>query len=168
MRNIETFLIIEKAQSKSQRRLFGMALAYKRGELEDSEVSDEIMDLSELPEKTLRTYAKTKETNLPNKIDERKTIQVKRKYSNYDSISVGANAPVRNSILGFISENGYCTKEQLTDFINSNNEESGKRTSLSWLKKNKHYITEFNKNGCICCKLSKLGKRVVNKTNISE
>lgn len=58
------------AQSKSQRRLFALALQYKRGELSASEVSDEVKDLSKLPEKTLRDYAKTKESDLPNKVDE--------------------------------------------------------------------------------------------------
>lgn len=57
------------AKSKSQRRLFGMALAYKRGELE-GEVSDEIKELSKLPEKTLRDYAKTSEEDLPEKLPE--------------------------------------------------------------------------------------------------
>ena len=37
------------AQSKSQRRLFGLALSYKRGEATD--VSDEVKELSKLPEK---------------------------------------------------------------------------------------------------------------------
>jgi hypothetical protein len=160
-------IINEEAKSKSQRRLFGMALAYKKGELEDSEVTDEIIKLSEMPEKDLRDYAETKEKDLPEKIEER-TVQVKRKYGMHDSISVGANAPVRANILGFIAEKGHCTKDELRDFINSKNEDSGSRTSMSWLKKNGKYIKEFKKDGCDCCKLSKLGQRVMNKTTINE
>ena len=167
MKSFYTFLN-EEAKSKSQRKLFGMALAYKRGELEDSEVSDEIKELSELPEDKLRDYAKTKEKDLPEKVDERATMQVKRKYGEYDSIKVGANAPVRNKILGFISEKGSCTKEELMEYINTTNEETGSKTSGSWLKKNSKYIKEFTKDGCPCCKLSPLGKRVMNKVNISE
>lgn len=53
------------AQSKAQRRLFALALQYKRGELSASEVSDDVKELSKLPEKTLRDYAKTKEDELP-------------------------------------------------------------------------------------------------------
>jgi hypothetical protein len=58
------------AKSIAQRRLFALALLYKRGELSTSEVSDEIVDLAKLPEKTLRDYAKTKEENLPQHANE--------------------------------------------------------------------------------------------------
>lgn len=167
MKSLNEFLN-EASKSKSQRRLFGMALAYKRGELEGDEVSDEIIELSKLPEDKLKDYAETKETNLPEKIDERKTLQVKRKYGQYDSIKVGANAPVRNNILGFIAEKGHCTKQELKEFIQSKNEDSGSRTSMSWFNKNSSYIKEFTKDGVICCKLSKLGQRVINKTTINE
>ena len=51
------------AKSKSQRRLFGLALSYKRGETED--VSDDVKKLSELPEETLKDYAETPEEGLP-------------------------------------------------------------------------------------------------------
>tara|TARA_Y100001937_G_C7134006_1_gene338995 strand:- start:1012 stop:1515 length:504 start_codon:yes stop_codon:yes gene_type:complete len=167
MKSLNEFLN-EASKSKSQRRLFGLALAYKRGELEKDEVSDEVIELSKLPENKLKDYAKTKETNLPYKVDERKTLQVKRKYGKYDSIKVGANAPVRNNILGFIAEKGYCTKQELRDFIYSKNEDSGSRTSMNWFTKNASYIKEFKKDGIICCKLSKLGQRVINKTKINE
>ena len=162
------YFLTEEAKSKSQRRLFGMALAYKKGELDDKYASNEIIELSKLPEKDLKDYAETTEDDLPEKIDERKTMQVKRKYSEYDSIHVGVNAPVRNNILGYISEKGSCTRKELMEFIATTNEDSGSRTSGSWVRKNKKYITEFTKNGCDCCKLSKLGQRVLNKTNISE
>jgi len=101
------------------------------------------------------------------KLEER-TVQVKRKYGIHDSIKVGAIAPVRLKILGFIAEKGHCTKDELKEFINSKNEDSGTRTNMSWLRKNAKYITEFEKDGCSCCKLSKLGKRVINKTNIND
>lgn len=52
------------AKSKSQRRLFAMALSYKRGEYE-GEPSAEVKELSKLPEKTLRDYAETSEKGLP-------------------------------------------------------------------------------------------------------
>lgn len=58
------------AQSKAQRRLFALALQYKRGELSASEVSDEVKELSKLPEDTLKDYAKTKETDLPDRVEE--------------------------------------------------------------------------------------------------
>lgn len=58
------------AQSKAQRRLFALALQYKRGELSASEVTDEVKELSKLPEEKLRDYAKTKEKNLPDYVEE--------------------------------------------------------------------------------------------------
>jgi len=57
------------AQSKKQRRLFAIALKYKLGEFK-GKVSDDIKELSKLPEKTLRDFAETSETDLPEKIKE--------------------------------------------------------------------------------------------------
>jgi hypothetical protein len=58
------------AQSKAQRRLFALALQYKRGKIEKSEVSDDVIDLSKLPEETLKDYAETPENDLPDHVDE--------------------------------------------------------------------------------------------------
>jgi len=57
------------AQSKKQRRLFAIALKYKLGEFK-GKVSDDIKELSKLPEKTLRDFAETSEKDLPEKIKE--------------------------------------------------------------------------------------------------
>lgn len=62
------------AQSKAQRRLFALALQYKKGELASTEVTDEVKEISKLPEDTLRDYAKTKETDLPNYVEETVTL----------------------------------------------------------------------------------------------
>ena len=62
------------AQSKAQRRLFALALQFKRGEIAASEISDEVKDLSKLPEDTLRDYAKTKEGDLPDHVEETVTL----------------------------------------------------------------------------------------------
>ena len=98
-----------------------------------------------------------------------RNIQVKRKYGIYDSINVGKNAPIRNSILGFINEKGCCSKDEMCEFIKSKNEESGANTSMKWLTKNAKYIKKTtNENGDPAYKLSKLGARVIKKTNISE
>ena len=55
-----------KAVSKSQRRLFALALLYKTGRLDDGLISggeylDKIKKLSELPEDSLRSRAQTKQ-----------------------------------------------------------------------------------------------------------
>jgi len=62
------------ALSKAQRRLFALALQFKRGEIPASEVSDEVKELSKLPEEKLRDYAKTKEADLPSHIGEEVTL----------------------------------------------------------------------------------------------
>jgi hypothetical protein len=61
-----------KASSKAQRRIMGMALAYKRmssKEKREADVSDEVKELSKIPEKSLRKFAKTKEKNLPHYVE---------------------------------------------------------------------------------------------------
>ena len=52
----------EKARSKAQRRIFGMALAYKRGELDNKYISQEIKKMANsMSEEKLREFAKTNE-----------------------------------------------------------------------------------------------------------
>ena len=50
------------AKSKSQQRLFGMALAVRRGELKRSEVDDEVLDIidGKMTDKEIEDFAKTK------------------------------------------------------------------------------------------------------------
>lgn len=50
------------AKSKSQQRLFGMALAVRRGELKKSEVDDSVLDIvnSDMSNKQIEDFAKTK------------------------------------------------------------------------------------------------------------
>ena len=55
------------AKSKSQRRLFAIALRYKLGDIED--VSDDVKELSKLPEETLRDFASTPEKGLPENLE---------------------------------------------------------------------------------------------------
>jgi hypothetical protein len=50
------------AKSKSQQRLFGMALAVRRGELKKSEVGDAVLDIvnSDMTDKQIEDFAKTR------------------------------------------------------------------------------------------------------------
>lgn len=56
------------SKSKSQQRLFGMALALKRGDLNvlglDSKLLSKLKEISKLPEKDLRDFAETKHDDL--------------------------------------------------------------------------------------------------------
>jgi len=59
----------EAAVSKAQQKLMGMALAYKRGEMDDA--SDEVKELAKsMSEKDLEDYAETKHKGLPKKVNE--------------------------------------------------------------------------------------------------
>lgn len=174
MKSLYEFLT-EKSQSKSQQSLMTVALQVREGDMKIGDIKnnnfkEKVKEIVEgkLSNKELRKFAETETKDLPQKVDERKTIQVKRKYAKYDSISVGANAPIRNNILGFISEKGYCTRKELSNFIATKNEEDGCKTSKSWIYKNKKYLVEYNKDGVDYYKLSNLGKRVMNKTIINE
>jgi len=73
MENLDSLL--ERADSKAQRRLFAIALQYKRGNITKEELepeyAEEIIKISELPEKTLRKFAKTKEKGLPHYVDKK-------------------------------------------------------------------------------------------------
>ena len=50
------------AKSKSQQRLFGMALAVRRGDLKRSEVKGSVLDIvdSDMTDKEIEDFAKTK------------------------------------------------------------------------------------------------------------
>ena len=54
------------AKSKSQQRLFGMALAVRKGELKKSEVNDAVLGIvnSEMTDKEIEDFAKTKHKGL--------------------------------------------------------------------------------------------------------
>lgn len=60
------------AKSKSQQRLFGMALAVRQGELKRSEVEDEVLDIvdGKMTDKQIRDFAKTPHKGLKEHLQE--------------------------------------------------------------------------------------------------
>jgi len=61
------------ATSKSQRRLMGMAYAYKIGKLKGKNISDKVKELSKsMSIKDLEDFAETKHKGLPNKVKRNK------------------------------------------------------------------------------------------------
>ena len=63
------------AQSQQQQKLFGLALAFKRGEVPASEVSDEIKGIADrMSEKEIEDYAKTKHKGLPKMKEQLRSI----------------------------------------------------------------------------------------------
>ena len=70
----------EKAVSKQQQKLMGLALSYKRGDTPDAEVSDTVRDLAKsMSTKELEKYAGTKHKGLPQKVDEAVAIDGRTK-----------------------------------------------------------------------------------------
>ena len=59
------------AQSQQQQKLFGLALAVKRGEVPASEVSDEVRDIVDrMSEKDIEDFAGTSHKGLPKKVEQ--------------------------------------------------------------------------------------------------
>ena len=113
------------AQSKAQRRLFALALQYKRGELAVSEVTDEVRDLSKLPEKTLRDYAKTKETDLPDHVEETVTLNPNMNVQSMGSVELPGNPGSADSFASQVVGSGedFSKKKKIKllsfyDFLN--------------------------------------------------
>jgi hypothetical protein len=65
----------EKAKSKAQQRLFGLALSVKDGDTPESEVSQQVRDMAKnISKKDLEDYAKTKHKGLPDKVIDKNKI----------------------------------------------------------------------------------------------
>lgn len=63
---INEVFLVEKSVSKSQQKLFGLALAVKRGEVPRSEVSNDVLEIVDsMSETKIRDFAKTKHKGLP-------------------------------------------------------------------------------------------------------
>jgi len=60
----------EKSKSISQQRLFGIALAVRRGELSRDEVEDEVLKIvdSDMTDKQIEDFAATKHKGIPYKV----------------------------------------------------------------------------------------------------
>lgn len=66
-------LVAEKAVSKSQRALFGLAKSVKSGETPRSEVSQDVLDIEDdVSTKEIDKFAGTKEKGLPEKVKKKK------------------------------------------------------------------------------------------------
>lgn len=68
--------------SKSQQRLFGLAYAYKSGEVKSKDLNpkyaDKVKELAKsMTLKELKKYASTKHKNLPEKVSENKVLDFK-------------------------------------------------------------------------------------------
>ena len=96
----------------------------------------------------------------------RKRVRVKRKYGeNHPETTVGRYAPVRETILRHVKENGgTVSKDSLKEFIKGMNEDTGTKTSWNWVRRNAKYIKETR----FGYKLTNLGERVIKATSLNE
>lgn len=104
-------------------------------------------------------------------LNEARKIQLKRKYGERKAVTAGLRGPVRNRILGKIaeSENGKLTRKELKEFIASMNEDTGRKTSFSWVNRNSRYFKTIRESdGSVSYTLSKLGRRVLNRSKLDE
>jgi len=89
---------------------------------------------------------------------------VKRKYTDaHPEKKVSDYAPVREKVLSFIQEKGNVTESELAEFFKLTNEETGRKTSMEWVKANSKYFTVKETNGEKTFSLSKEGRRVHEK-----
>jgi len=103
-------------------------------------------------------------------LHEAKKAKIKRKYTNnHPEQTVQFKTPVRNKILSFISEKEIVSKADLEEFIKGMNEDSGRKTTFDWIRRNSKMIKKVaEKNGNVSYKLTKFGQSVLSKTTINE
>ena len=95
-------------------------------------------------------------------LNESKSITLKRGYGERKPVVVGAQAPLRNQILAFVSESQKVSKFELKRFIAGLNETSKNPVAAAnmWIKRNAKFFIIENKSGVTYFKLSKIGKRL--------
>ena len=136
----------EKAKSKAQQQLMGMAYAYKKGEL-DGEASDEVKKIAAgMSEKDLDDFASTKHKGLPDHVDENlgqpdidylvKAYEIINSGPHYDPAKAemfksnllqmdDAQAQqVSRTLDGMVRKMGYTNPQQVMNFQNKFNEDT--------------------------------------------
>lgn len=89
---------------------------------------------------------------------------VKRKYTElHPAKMISDYAPVRERVLSYIQEKGSVTESALKEFLKLTNEETGRKTSMEWVKANSKYFTVKEANGEKTFSLSKEGNRIHQK-----
>ena len=85
------------ARSKQQQKLFGLALAVKKGDVPKSDVSKDVKDiLDKMSKKDIEDFASTKHKGLPNKIEAKLEELIKKideKWSDKYKKSIDCNNP---------------------------------------------------------------------------
>jgi len=101
---------------------------------------------------------------LDNYVNESKSVTLKRGYKNNGPVVVGTNAPIRNQVLSFISENKKVLSKTLKKFVAGLNEANSNPNAAAtmWIRRNGHYFLTEERAGRTFYKLSPIGRRLVN------
>ena len=116
------------AQSQQQQKLFGLALAFKRGEIPASEVSDEIKDIADrMSEKEIEDFAATKHKGLPKMKEQLRKIvrEIMREkvISEMNEESVNESTDCGCGCAG--TTPGGCGGKSITEVIKGRNNKTG-------------------------------------------
>ena len=109
------------AQSQQQQKLFGLALAFKRGEVKSSEVSDEIKGIADrMSEKEIEDFAKTTHKGLP-KMKEQlrkivREIMREKAISEMNEESINEASKEAMGIAGFTGTRGIAVQKFIDDY----------------------------------------------------
>jgi len=110
------------AQSQQQQKLFGLALAFKRGEVKSSEVSDEIKGIADrMSEKEIEDFAKTTHKGLPKMKEQLRKIvrEIMREKAisemNEESVNEAASKEAMG-IAGFTGTRGIAVQKFIDDY----------------------------------------------------
>jgi hypothetical protein len=91
-------------------------------------------------------------------------LVVKRKYTDLHPEKLVSNyAPVRERVLSFIKERGSVSEKDLQEFLKMTNEQTGRKTSMGWVKANERLFTVKTNEGQKMYSLSKEGARIHDK-----
>lgn len=91
-------------------------------------------------------------------------MTVKRKYTDLHPAKVVSDyAPVREKVLSFIKERNAVSEKELQEFLRLMNEQSGRKTSMHWVRANEKFFTVKTNEGNKMYSLSKEGERVHTK-----
>ena len=116
------------AQSQQQQKLFGLALAFKRGEVKSSEVSDEIKGIADrMSEKEIEDFAKTTHKGLPKMKEQLRKIvrEIMREQCISEINEESVNESASKEAMGIAALTGT-RGSAVEDFINKHELDGGK------------------------------------------
>jgi len=166
------------AQSQQQQKLFGLALAFKRGEVKSSEVSDEIKGIADrMSEKEIEDFAKTTHKGLPKMKEQLRKIvrEIMREKAISEMNEVSINESASKEAMGIAALTGT-RGSAVEDFINKH-ELDGKKLFRSIKKANLRGRLNFasalagkdgNPNQKLTIKLHKKNESVINEGTRSQ